>query len=605
MARDADFDDVFLRDTSPVPRHVPSNGLAPGIHHWRSRPAGAATWSAGGTLHVREPETVVEIPDGADAATLRALAAEAARKSPAVLRFPPKGDFRIEVERVLFEFEGVTGLVVDGRGSTVTFTTPMSGFARMKDCREIAFHDLVINHDPPPFTVGRIKSVDHATGELEIVIEPGHPPLDAPHILTDWGFCMFLEPDGRGRILDDSPLVPSLDMNTLSRTPEGFAIRAGSPETVEVVQPGDRVVQFARKGNAQSLFHAERSPDLAFLRVVNHSISGGHYLLLECDGARILNCHSLPSPGRSYGANADGAHVRSTVIGPWIEGCSFEAVGDDGVAIFAKGIAVKAKPAPDRVVLDTTFFNFREGQSILFFNPRDGTAAAGPVGIRSIEPHAQGFLVTLAAPLAAELVTTFEDPWNNDQAFNMSARHAGFVIRRNTFRDIRRYGVIARAADGAIEDNLFEGVSDSAITLQNEPNFWRNGPHSENVAISRNLIRHCNFTRSARGRGAIHVDLRAIADVSQRWGSKPAAWRGHRNVSVAANEIASWRGRAMVLRNIDGLVLEGNRILGELTPLSDEAAPAAIELERVTATSVAGNVFTDLQPGTAEFLETP
>ncbi len=598
MALDPEFSGMVLRDTTPVPRYVPSNGLAPGTYFWRTRVTGKADWTSTASLTVREPASVVEVPEGADAGTIRALADEAARQAPAILRFPERGQFRVDAPAVLLTFEGVQGLVVDGRGSTITFTSPMSGLAKMKDCREITFRDLVINHDPPPFTVGRITSVDHATGDLEIAVEPGHPDLDAPHILEDWGFCMFLEQEGRGRILDDSPLVPSLNKDTLRRTAAGFAIRAASPATVEVVQPGDRVVQFARKNNAQSLFHAERSSDLAFLRIINHSISGGHYLLLECDAARILNCHSLPAPGRTYGGNADGAHVRSSIVGPWIEGCSFEAVGDDGVALFAKGIEVKGHPAPDRVLLDKTFFNLREGQSFLFFNPREGTPIADPVQVRSIQKHAEGFLVEFEPPLAADLVSSFADPWNNDQAFNMSARHGGFVVRRNAFRDIRRYGVIARAESGAIEDNFFEGVSDSAITLQNEPNVWRNGLHSETVSIKGNRIRNCNFSRHARSRGAIHVVLRAIADVNQRWGDKATSWRGHRDLVVVGNEIAGWRDCAIFLGNIEGAVVEGNRIYGQRPSSPDAPAPCAILLRNVAGGAVTGNVFEGLLPGT-------
>ncbi len=602
MARDESFSGIFLRDSTPVPRYVASNGLSPGDYWWRARPEGSSNWTAAGIIGVRAPNNVFDIPPTADAAVIRAIVEQASRQTPAVVRFPERGDFRIEAPGVLLDFEGVHGLVVDGRGSKITFTTPMSGFARMKDCRAITFRDLVINHDPPAFTVGRIHAVDHGTGELQIAIEPGHPDLDAPHILEDWGFCMFLEPDGRGRILDDSPLVPNLDKSTLRRTSAGFVIRASSPETVEVVRPGDRVVQFARKGNAQSLFHAERSPDLAFLRVVNHSISGGHYLLLECDAARILNCHSLPAPGRSYGANADGAHVRSPVIGPWIEGCSFEAVGDDGVALFAKGIEVKTQPSPGEVVLGSKFFNVAPGQELIFFNPRDGVPVGPPVKVVSIAPADGGFLASFDPPLSGALVSSFEDEWNNDQAFNLSARHAGFVIRRNTFRDIRRYGVIARSAHGAIEDNFFEGVSDSAITLQNEPNVWRNGLHSEAVAITGNIIRHCNFSRHARGRGAIHVVLRAIADVNQRWGDKPADWRGHRGLVVSGNEIAGWRECALFLGNIEGLVLEDNRILDQRPSLPGSAPARAIELRNVGAATVAGNVFEALQPGTRDIL---
>jgi hypothetical protein len=605
VARDAELRDVVLRDMTPVPRYVAPNGLGAGAYYWQASADGHAV--ARGLLNVRIAERAYEVPLGADAEAIRAVVAEAAKNPPARVVFPEKGEYRLDAGKILLDLKGARQLVVDGRGTKITFTSPMTGFARLIECVDVAFQDLVIEHDPKPFSVGRITSVNRQTGEIALQVEPGHPDFDAPHMLANWSFCMFLEPEPRGRILDDSPLVPFLNKDTLRRTDNGFVVTASQPSFVRLVEAGDRVVQFAREGG-QSLFHVERSPDIVFLRIVNHSVSGGHYLMLECDSARILGCSSFPTQGFGYGANADGAHIRSSTIGPWIENCYFEAVGDDGVAIFAKGIEVRGQPSPGQVLLDEKFFNLKTGDELMFFNPREGLPVGGTHRIMSMEkvPAADGkaaaCLVTLDPAPSVDMVFSFPDAWNNDQAFNMTARHGGFVVRRNTFHDIRRYGVIARADAGAIEDNVFVGTSDSAITLQNEPNVWRNGLHSTGVRIAGNRIDRCNFSSSARGRGAVHVVLRAVADVNQRWGDKVAAWHGHRDLTIVDNTISNWRGCAMSLQNIDGLVLERNRILDQRPSASGMPTPQAIFLDRVNGARVADNQFGGLQPGTPEIV---
>jgi hypothetical protein len=428
-------------------------------------------------------------------------------------------------------------------------------------------------------------------------------------MLANWTFAMFLEPQPRGRILDNSPLVPGLKKESLRRTEAGFEVMASQPSYVSAVEPGDRLVQFSRSPGAEELFGAERCPDTTFLRVVNHSTSGGHYLLLECDAARILHCTSMPGEGRGYGGNADGAHVRSSTVGPWIEGCYFEAVGDDSVAIYAKGIAARSQPAADRVVLDAEFFNLAPGNKFMVFNPREGTPVGEPATVVTVEdqPAISGGrpakIVTFSPPLDAALKTDFPDPWNNDQAFNLSARNRGFVVRRNTFRDIRRYGVIARAEEGAIEENHIVGTSDSAITLQNEPNVWRNGLHSVGIRIANNLIEHCNFTTSARDRGTIHITLRAIKDPAQRWGEKLGGWKGHRDITITGNSIDEWRGCAISLQNIDGLVLTNNRIVGQRPSLPGIPPLGAVFLNHVAGAAISGNIFEGLQPGTAEIAQ--
>jgi len=607
IARNSDFSSLFLKDSSPVPRYVAPNGMAPGKYFWRAFSTSAGLRLPGetrGSLEVLSPANVYEVPVGADADAILEMISLASKNTPARVNFPPGGKFRLPAKPVFLELKGASQLVIDGRGSSITFTNPMTGFARLQDCSEVSFCDLVIDHDPTPFSVGVITSVNKETGLITLEVEPGHPDFDAPHMLENWSFCMFLEPDGKGRILDDSPLVPMIKKETLRRMEKGFAVEVTQASMLRVVSVGDRIVQYSRSPGGRSLFAAERSADLAFLRIVNHSISGGHYILLECDGARILGCSSLPRPGKSYGANADGAHIRSSAVGPWIEGCYFEAVGDDGVAIFAKGIAVLAHPLSERVLLEEQFFNLKKGDRMMFFNPRDGRKVGEEVTITEVSqrmngPEGKPFReVSFTPGLPEPLQFGFPDVWNNDQVFNMTARHRGFVVRRNTFRDIRRYGVIVRAEQGAIEDNQIIGASDSAITLQNEPNVWRNGLHSVGVRITGNRIEHCNFSASARDRGAIHVALRALESVDQRWGNKPTEWKGHQDLTISGNSISDWRGCAISLVNINGLNLQGNRILRQLPSLPGVGPASAVFLDHITNATISENTFEDLQQGT-------
>lgn len=607
IAKDGLFTESVLKDRTPVARYIAPNGLPPGEYFWRAsavRDGKRLPGEASGMLTVLTPDNVYEIRAGAGLDEILSVVQKAAKNTPAKVIFPERGNFRLPTGSIFLDLKGAKQLVIDGRGSSITFMNPLTGFARLTDCQEVSFCDFVIDNEPPPFTVGVITSVNKETGLLTFDVEPGHPDFDAPHILANWSFAMFLEPEPAGRILDDSPLVPGIKKETLRRTETGFSAEANQPSMVRVVEPGDRIVQFSRSPGGQSLFACQNSPDLAFLRIVNHVISGGHYLLLECDAARILRCSSMPGPGRGYGGNADGAHVRSSTVGPWIEGCYFEAVGDDGVAIYAKGIVARAKPASNQVVLDPQYFNLKTGDKMMIFNPRKGVAIGGDRVISSIsKAEGGGWLVEFVPLLEETLNTGHPDPWNNDQVFNMTARHEGFVVRRNTFRDIRRYGVIARGQYGAIEENEFVGTSDSAIALQNEPYNWRNGLHSVGVSIAKNRIEHCNFSNSARGRGAIHVVLRSIGDVNKRWSEKPAAWKGHREISIVGNAISDWRGCAISLQNVDGLVLARNRIVGEQPALPDAPPARAVFLENVAGVSVAGNLIEGLQPGTEEMIQ--
>lgn len=566
--RDDSPGDPMIRDQTSVARYVPADGLPSGTYRWRATVDG--TTSGEGVFKILSPQFEVVIPTEATEDEVRRLVLDATRESNARVVFPENGNLLIRSPGFFLELENVENLIIDGRGTKITFSDPTAGVARMRHCRNVTFKDLIIEHEPKPFTVARVLDVNQQTGELRLQVEASHPPLDAPHVLQNWSFCSFLDPQIVGRLLVGSPLVPSLRKDTLKKQGEYFTVQATSAAMVSRVSIGDRVVQFARNPGGRSLFHSEQSHDLVFLRILNHSSSGGHYLMLECDNSRVLKCVSRPARGYLFGGNADGVHVRSARGGPWVEGCHFEAIGDDGVALFSKGISILRVRGRRELLLDQKFFNLREGDEIIIFDPLHGQPRGRSCfvthvrAVKNTSGKILSYWITLDRDLPKDLSIRNKDAWNNDQVFNMSAQHSGFVVRRNSFHSVRRYGIIVRGRDGAIEDNLFEGVSDSAITLQNEPNFWQNGLHSERVIIARNTINSCNFSEHARGRGAIHVALRAIADVNDRWSQKPAQWLGHKNITIAFNTISKWRGIALNLENVTGLRVEGNRITQQL-----------------------------------------
>lgn len=79
-----------------------------------------------------------------------------------------------------------------------------------------------------------------------------------------------------------------------------------------------------------------------------------------------------------------------------------------------------------------------------------------------------------------------------DCFFNLDMNNGSFVIRGNTFRNLRRFGVLIQGRDGIVENNRFEWTSSNAIMVRNSVN-WPEGFPTGNLIIRGNTFENCGF----------------------------------------------------------------------------------------------------------------
>lgn len=598
IARNGDFTEGVISDRSPLPRYVAPHALEPGTYYWRVAAVGEAglgAFSSISSFTVLPYQKVFSIPPDADLAAMQKIVAEAAAQTPARVVFAPGAVYRINPANVAFLLRGISNLEMDGNGATLIFTNPAAGFLELNRCSRITVRNFVVDFDPVPFSVGTVQEVDQAAGTFTLTTDQGMPAFDAPHMLQHWLFGVTLDSSTPGRMKTGSFLVVGPGSN-LVRTDDRIAIPLKNPDMLRTFAPGDKYVQFARK-DGHELIRGEHSQELVFLDNTTYAAPAGHYVLLYCDDAKVLGCRELIRPGRWFGGNADGVHVRSSEIGPWVEGCTIEGIGDDGVAIYSKGIEILEKPSDTTLRLDDGFFTLHPGSEFLVFDPQSGTPVAESLTVKSVTevPKSDRFpahkLVEFSPGFPQAVKIDFKEAWKNNQVFDRTAQHQQFMIRRNVIRQVRRYGAIIRAVDGAVEENEITQTSDSAITLQNEPYFWKNGLQSKNVLIQNNVIRDCNFTVSSKNRGAINVLLRQINsdDQGKTWKDSASGWRGHRNITIRNNSIRQWQQRGISVQCAENVGIMGNRIEEVLPNTPGTGTQYGICLENVADAKVAGN----------------
>ncbi|MBC2595573.1 right-handed parallel beta-helix repeat-containing protein [Ruficoccus amylovorans] len=604
IAGDPSFESIIDRDHIVIPRYVADKPLPWGGHYWRVRSytadGEASAFSEPVRFELKRPENIYEIPDGADAQTIQSIIAEAVKNTPALVQFAVNGHYRLTPvgQRELIKMKGVENLIVDGRGSTVVLTSALAGLAEFINCKSILVRDITVEFDPMPFTVGVIEAVDEDTRTITMRMDnPGMIPFDQPLVQNHWEWGVLLDGDIPGKLADDAPIVMWTEAESVARSAgeDGeprYTVRT-SKSYLPYFKPGLKWIQFVRAGGG-SLFRTDGSEDVTAYEITNYGISAGHYAALGGTRLKVLHCHSRMKEGNWFGNNADGLHVRSNKIGPWVEGCSFEGVGDDAIAFYSKGIYIFEQVSDRTLLVDRTMFNLEPGDRATIFDPRAGTLVEDEIVVESVQPSSEvrdgvrreGFLVTFTEPFKAQIETSNEDPLKNDQLFGRERINHYFAIRHSNFSKIRRYGNVIRGAHGVIEGNTYEHISDVAINLRNEPDLWRNGLHSEKIWILDNTILDSGFSRGSYGQGQIQA-------IMYRLGYANAEARAHRDIVIAGNTILNWQECAIRVSNVDGARIVDNTVGSDLLAFDNDRRHVGILVDNSENVWISGNEFID------------
>jgi hypothetical protein len=281
--------------------------------------------------------------------------------------------------------------------------------------------------------------------------------------------------------------------------------------------------------------------------------------------------------GKWMMGNADGVHIREHVVGPWIEGTHIQGLGDDGMALYARPIAIAlAKPNGEAKVAlcDTVFFNFDKGDEVTFFEPTQGKILLETV-VEKVEKQADGrYLVEFRDDLPDDMITGEElarvkanEPkknggWDTNanssklqdrtQIWNRSKSCGEFVIRNSKFTNIRRYGSVFRAKRGVVENNVYKSASSMAIKFRNET-AWPNGLYASEIIIRNNVIDDCGFD----GTGTQAV----VSFIFERRGGGNVQSIGSRNLLLDNNQLINCPSPAFQFEACENVVLRNNQKL--------------------------------------------
>ncbi len=535
--------------------------------------------------------------DENDVAGIRAAMKQATEaRVPTEVRFP-KGRYYLDADIETDEYAKVINdalamaraeqVILAGNGSEIIIRTPPTGFLALYACKDVIVRDFVVDWDPPPFAQGFVRAVDRKAGTFDFEVQPGYLSMDHPlwqrpnrkgYDSIRWG--MLKDPNVPGRMKRDVPNVYFCDEweKVGERTFRMKLRRRGQAVHFEI---GDRYVHVDRNGGGLILCpNCER---VTFERITNYTSPGLDYGGGGTKEIAVLDCQVVVKPGRWHTSNADGLHFPIARPGPWIEGCTFEGMADDGANFYSKGAFCTEIISETEFVLSAHAL-MEVGACVLVFDPKPGQKL-GVANVVAVQRERGTQRVTLDAPIPGVRTGSQKtDP----QFFNVDCA-GGFVFRNNTFRNVRRFGILIDSRDGLIEGNRFEATSSNGVVVHNDPD-WPEGFATGNVIIRGNTFESCNVERIYRSDTSASISIK-----TNRLGWQPAPYRGIADILIEDNTFVNWRNQAISVGCTENAIIRNNRLMaGADAPTGADGRPhVPIRIFNAAQVSVRGNHIED------------
>jgi hypothetical protein len=567
IASDPEFKNVVDTDTihSVTDWYVPARALAPGLYRWRVRcvrdSGQSGPWSEARSVSILAPRKQFVITPESSLETIRAVAANAARADSALIRFE-KGTYRFrpEFEETVFSWADAENIILDGGGSRIIMQEPSAQFWSIQDCRNILIGNFSYEYDPRPHTIAKVVATDAEAGTLDAEILEGFSGELYPRTVNQM-FCYALNPDDPRRLHPDRPGHLYLDPEKTGRTDSGllryFLPHENEHLLLNQMKPGDRIAVCYRRW---PLSYVQRCSDVTLFDIRLTRSEAPYFMGGGNRDMKFLNLSS-PSEKGLYPSPA-GWVTGNDRHGPWIEGCFFEAIADDGPNITGNAFLIEKKESAEELVLRTGPFwqnpVWHKGDRLLFWDPATGmplqTVLVSEV-LTSQDLLREGGQRIRVEGLTAGVVPG-TDLAAGTHVYNLSCKNSGFTARNNRMVCGRRFGFNIKADNALIEDNVFEGLSSSAVYLENGPTFWE-GPACANVVVQNNTITGCGESLDSANRrraSGVHVNLWRYPSN----GAYDTPWKGHENILIRNNRIIDWESVGISVDNVRGARVVNN-----------------------------------------------
>lgn len=272
------------------------------------------------------------------------------------------------------------------------------------------------------------------------------------------------------------------------------------------------------------------------------------------DGVVMNRLNVVPARGYHFSTNTDATHFASCEGEIVFDGCTFYGQGDDATNVHGYYHDIAAASGYT-ATLELRAPTFTHAQ--LSDVPRPGDVLT-LVNIKNLEPLGEYRVKSVnhkEKSIPFDVTLDKKLPANYKDCYLINSTLMPRVVFQNCldWGHMAR-GVLIKTTGGAlIQNNVFRGLTHSAITLSSEAN-WKEGWHSKDVVIRGNKIVNCAQNGEYRGAGiALNIVAQEAKDV-----------RLHENILIEGNEIISCSNGdcGILVSNAKRVTVVGNTVKG-------------------------------------------
>ena len=452
--------------------------------------------------------------------------------------------------------EGASHLIIRGSGNNteIILTEPRQGGFFFANCRDVWIEDLVIDHDPVPYTQGHIMLVNAEEGWFDLITQEGYPSLaepwfaEAPKPYGQWG--MIFDPNEPKLKAGAADFIFMESWRQLGKRAWRLHPVKEQWERLNDMQHGDRFVHMARHGKGGAAFFY-RSKECG---VRNITVYASQSLAVGTVASDRITVDSMtvarrPGTDRLLSTNSDGVHCQQNLRGPIIENCHFESMADDSVNIYYYPNTVTGVVS-DTVIRATRHGAIKAGDLLQFFEPGAGRVLAEVEVAKVEDAPDRAYRITLSRPVPGIKAAS-----DGHRIYNLSRCGADYVIRNNVFRNHRRHGMMLKAPHGVVENNVLDGLGGLGIVAGNDPE-WPEGVIPHHLTIRNNNIKDVGRSRwyGRDRRGA------AIQLITKASGAKLAAAPYLHTVLLENNMVVNPPGAALYVGAVRDIAIRKLRV---------------------------------------------
>lgn len=417
----------------------------------------------------------------------------------------PAGTHKIS-QRILLK--NLRNFTIEATGAMLQSSAWKDFGIRFENCSNVTLRGLTLDYNPLPFTQGTITQIGEKGSLIEVSLHDGYPDLNEEFLR---GHAHAFEPTEH-RWKADSPDLYAKKNTLLSPRKVRMEFpKSSKPERLKI---GDRIAIDHRGIGGIKFTQCEN------VRVENVTIHAAPGIAVICrymKGDNYFSYDVKPGPlpagatePRLLSSSADGFNFANARKGPILEKSNFSFMGDDAVNLHGPTFMVAEQVSEREVII-----GWRWNQESLAWLIQPGDTARrlqqgnfailGEAKIESFQQERNPeplWVETVRKnfPKATEVKGIFRLKLDRPlhcqpgDALDIPTINApGYRLADNYFHDHRARGMRLMASDGIVENNTFERIKASAITLGPEYGFWREAGWLENVVVQKNRMNFCTL----------------------------------------------------------------------------------------------------------------